>query len=135
MEVSNIIFWIFGMTQPGIEPQFPGLVANTVTITSMFVCMNVWGLFNKWSKFYLRSCQEELDIWLGSNISSTESDNNMCIGKAWTAIDRFIAIWKSDFFDKIKQEFFQAVAVSVQLNGCTTWTLMEHWRKSYMRTT
>ena len=27
--------------------------------------------------------------------------------------------------NKIKQEFFQAVAVSVQLYGCTTWTLMK----------
>ena len=26
--------------------------------------------------------------YLGSNISSTESDVNICIGKAWTAIDR-----------------------------------------------
>ena len=26
-------------------------------------------------------------IYLGSNISSTKSDVNICIGKAWTAID------------------------------------------------
>ena len=40
---------------------------------------------------------------LRHNISSTESDIN--IGKAWTAIDRLSIIWKSDLFDKIKQDF------------------------------
>ena len=32
-------------------------------------------------------------------------------------------IWKSYFSDRIKQDFFPAVAVSVQLYGCTAWTL------------
>ena len=31
----------------------------------------------------------------GSNISSTESDINICIAKSWTAIDRLSIIWKS----------------------------------------
>ena len=48
--------------------------------------------------------------YLGSNISSIESNVNICIGKAWTAIDRS-TIWKSNPSDKIKQEFFQVVAV------------------------
>ena len=38
--------------------------------------------------------------YLGSNISSAKSDINICIGKAWTAIDRLSTIWKSDPFDK-----------------------------------
>ena len=25
-------FWVFGMTRPGIEPRFPGPLANTLTI-------------------------------------------------------------------------------------------------------
>ena len=32
-------------------------------------------------------------------------------------------IWESDLTDNIKREFFQAVAASVLLYGCTTWTL------------
>ena len=36
-----------------------------------------------------------------------------------------MTIWKSDFSDKIKWDFFQAVAVSVQLYGCTTWILIK----------
>ena len=34
--------------------------------------------------------------YLGSSVSSTESDINMCQTKAWTAIDRPLLIWKSD---------------------------------------
>ena len=59
-------------------------------------------------------------IYLGSNISSTESDVNICIGKAWNAIDWLSIIWKSDLFDKIKQKFLQAAAMSVLLYSCTT---------------
>ena len=38
--------------------------------------------------------------YLGSNISSTESNINICIGKAWTVIDKLTTIWKSDFSNK-----------------------------------
>ena len=61
--------------------------------------------------------------YLGSDISSTERDINTRIGKAWTAMDRLSTIWKSDLANKLKRQFFQAVAVSVLLYGCTTWTL------------
>ena len=50
-------------------------------------------------------------IYLGSNISSTESVANIHIGNAWTAIYRLSTIWKSDLFDEIKREFFQVVFV------------------------
>ena len=30
-EASSTIFWVFGMTQPGIEPRSPGPLANTLT--------------------------------------------------------------------------------------------------------
>ena len=59
-------------------------------------------------------------IYLGCNISSTESNINIRIGKTWTAIDRLSTILKSDLSDEIKREFFQIVGVSVLLYGCTT---------------
>ena len=61
--------------------------------------------------------------YLGCNISSTECDLSICIGKAWTAIENLSTIWKFGLFHKIKWKLFQAVAVSVLLYGCTTWTL------------
>ena len=74
-------------------------------------------------------------IYLGSNISSTKSDVNNHIGKAWTAIDRLSTIWKFDLFDEIKQKLFQVVAVSVLLDGCTTWAFTKRLEKNLMRTT
>ena len=50
-------------------------------------------------------------VYLHSNISSTEGDVNIRIGKAWTAIDWSSIIWNSDHSNKIKGHFFQTVAV------------------------
>ena len=41
----------------------------------------------------------------------------------WPAIHKLSIVWKSDLSDEIKQNFFQAVIVSLQLYRCTTWTL------------
>ena len=40
-----------------------------------------------------------------------------------------MTIWKSDFSDKIKWEFFLVVAMSVLLYGCIIWTLMKCFKK------
>ena len=68
--------------------------------------------------------------YLGSRVSSTETDTNIWLAKAWTAIDRLSVIWKSDMTNKIKCSFFQAAVALILLYGCTTWTLTEVWRKS-----
>ena len=61
--------------------------------------------------------------YLGGNISSTDSDVNTRIAKAWSATNKVSVIWRSDLPGKLKRQFFQAVVVSVLLYGCTTWTL------------
>ena len=43
--------------------------------------------------------------YFSSNISSTESDMNIHLVKMWNAIDRLSILWKSDFTNKIKQDF------------------------------
>ena len=65
----------------------------------------------------------------GSSVSSTETDINTRIAKAWTAIDTLSVIWKSDLTDKMKHSFFQAAIVSILLYGCTTWTLTKRMEK------
>ena len=40
-------------------------------------------------------------IYLSSNISSTESNVNIHIGKVWTTIDKLLIIWKCNLFGKI----------------------------------
>ena len=62
-------------------------------------------------------------IYLGSSVSSTETDIDTRLTKVWTAIDRLSVIWKSDLTDKMKCSFFQAAIVLILLYGCTTWTL------------
>ena len=61
--------------------------------------------------------------YLRRSISSTETDIDTRLTKAWTAINRLSVICKSDLTDKMKQSFFQAAIVSILLYGYTTWTL------------
>ena len=69
--------------------------------------------------------------YLGSSVSSTETDIDMWLTKAWPAIDSLSVICKSDLTDKIKRSFFQAAAVSILLYGCTTWTLTKRMEKKF----
>ena len=71
--------------------------------------------------------------YLGSSVSSTETDIDTQLTKAWTAIDRLSIIWKSDLTDKMKRSFFQAGVVSILLYGCTTWTLTKRLKKKARR--
>ena len=56
--------------------------------------------------FTLSSKHLKLVDKFGTSVSSTESDVNIHVAKAWIAIDRLPIIWKSDLFYKIKQNFF-----------------------------
>ena len=67
--------------------------------------------------------------YLGSSVSSTETDINTWLAKAWTVIDRLSVIWKSDLTDKIKCSFFKAAVMSILLYGCTTWMLTKRMEK------
>ena len=67
--------------------------------------------------------------YLGSSLSSTETDIDTRLAKAWTAIDRLSVIWKSDLSDKIKRSFFQAAVVSILLYRCTAWMLTKQMEK------
>ena len=67
--------------------------------------------------------------YLGSSVSTTETDISIRLVKAWTAIDRLLVIWKLDLTDKIKRSFFQAVVMLILLYGCTTWTIIKHMEK------
>ena len=67
--------------------------------------------------------------YLRSSVSSTKTDINTWLANTWTAIDRLLVIWKSDFTDKIKRCFFQAAVVFILPYGCTTWTLTKRMEK------
>ena len=61
--------------------------------------------------------------------SSTEKDIDTRLTKAWTAIDSLSIMWRSDLTDKMKRSFLLAAVVSIQLYGCTTWTLTKRLEK------
>ena len=67
--------------------------------------------------------------YLGSSVSSTETDIDTRLAKTWTAIDRLSVVWKSDLADKINYSFLQEEVVSILLYGCTTWTLTKRIKK------
>ena len=69
--------------------------------------------------------------YLGSSVSSADTDINMRLAKAWMAINRLLVIWKSDLTNKMKCSFFQAAFVSILLYGCTTWMLTKHMEKKF----
>ena len=74
-------------------------------------------------------------MYLGSSVESTEKDIETRLTKAWTAINRLSIIWKSDLTDKMKRSFFQAAVTSILQYGCTTWTLINGWRRNWMAIT
>ena len=47
-------------------------------------------------------------IYLGINVTSTEINDSICIGKVYTAIYKLSIIWKSDLFDKNKTEILSS---------------------------
>ena len=70
--------------------------------------------------------------YAGSTISSTKTDVNIHIGKAWSAIDRLLTIGKYFLRDKIKRNFFQTDAELVLLYDCTTRYFIKCFKKSYI---
>ena len=67
--------------------------------------------------------------YLGSNVLSTENNNNTRLAKILTAIDWLSVIWKSDLSDKIKHNFFQAEVMSILLHRYITWILTKRMEK------
>ena len=72
--------------------------------------------------------------YLGSSVSSSKTDINTWLTKAWTAIDSLSVKWKSDLTDKMKRSFLQAVVVSILQLGIpyvdANWTYREKaWRQ------
>ena len=67
--------------------------------------------------------------YLECNVSSTETDINTRLAKAWTAINRLSVMWKLDLTDKMKCSFFQVAVMLILLYGCTTWMLTKCMEK------
>ena len=72
-------------------------------------------------------------MFIGSSVSSTESEVDMRLTKVESAVDRLSIIQNSDQSDKIKRDFFQVTVMSVLLYGWTTWKLTKRKEKKLDR--
>ena len=110
-----------------LEQAAAGIGLHVNAHKTEYLCFNQTGDIST-----LNGCALELVdkfTYLGSSVSSTETDIDTRQAKAWTAIDRLSLVWKSDLTDKIKCSFFQAAVVSILLYRCTTWTLTKRMEK------
>ena len=65
----------------------------------------------------------------GSSVSSTETDIDTWLAKAWTAYNSLSVIWTLDLIDKVKRSFFQAAVMLILLYERPTWTLTKRLEK------
>ena len=93
----------------------------------IYMCFNQTGNISTLNGSSLKLVQKF--AYLGISLSSTETDINTRLAKAWTAIDCLSVIWKSDSTDNIIRSFFQTAVVSILLYGCTIWTLTKLMEK------
>ena len=93
----------------------------------MNMCFNQTGNISTLNGSFLKL--EDKFRYLGSNVSSTETDINTRLPKTWTAVDWLSVICNSDLTDKIKHNFLKVAVVSTLLYGCTTWTLTKSMMK------
>ena len=85
-----------------VEVVFPAVLKGNklvVAARAIYIYLNSYEIK---FMYFNRKPQKLVDhfISFGSNITSTEND--ILIGKAWTAIDRLMTIYKSDLSDKVK---------------------------------
>ena len=92
-----------------------------------YICFNQTGNISTLNSSSLKLVDKF--TYLGISVSSTKTDIDTQLTKAWTAINSLSVIWQSDLTDKMKRSFLQAVVMSILLYGCTTWVLTKQMEK------
>ena len=110
-----------------LEQAAGGIGLHVNTDKMEYMCFNLRGNISTLKSGLLK--QVDKFTYLRSSVSSTETDINTWLAKAWTAIDRLSVIWKSDLTNKIKCSFYQAVVMLILLYGYTIWTLTKCMEK------
>ena len=114
--------WLHNLEQAA---RITGVYAKSDKID--FKCFNQDGIISSLTGKPLKFVNQF--IYLGSHISSTESDVNIRVGKTWSAIDWLTTIQESDSSDEIKLEFLQASVVLVLISVCTILNLTKCMEK------
>ena len=92
-------------------------MSNEKTLTHTLACAHIYIYI---LYIYMELVDKFTYSW--SSVSSTKTDINTRLAKAWAANDRLSVRWRSDLTHKMKRSFFQAAVVSILQYGCTTWT-------------
>ena len=84
-----------------LERAAAGIYLHVNAQKTEYMCFNQTGDISTLNSSFLKLIDKF--TYLGSSVSSTETDIDTRLTKAWTAINRLSVIWKSDLTDKMKQ--------------------------------
>ena len=110
-----------------LEREAAGIGLHVKAHKTEYMCFNQTGDISTLNSSSLKLVDKF--TYLGSSVSSTETNINTQLVKAWITIDRLLVICKSDLTDKRKHSFFQVAIVLILLYRCTTWTLTKQMEK------
>ena len=113
--------------QHSLERDAAGIGLHVNAHKTEYICFNQTGDISTLNGRSLK--QVDKFTYRGSSVSSTETDIDKWLAKAWTANHRLLFIWKSDLTDKMKRSFFQVAVMSILLYGGTTWMLKKGWQQ------
>ncbi len=83
-----------------LERAAAGIGLHVNADNTEYMCFNQRGIISTLDGSSLKLVDKF--TYLGSSVSSTETDISMRLAKAWTAIGRLSVVWKSNLTDKIK---------------------------------
>ena len=86
-----------------LEWAFVGIGLHVNTYKTEYMCLNQTGSISTLKGSALKLVDKF--TYLESSVSSTETDIDIRLAKAWTAIDRQSVVWKLDLTDKKKHSF------------------------------
>ena len=122
--VENMIDSDYADDQAFWIKQQAAMAFTRAQIRKKFMCFKQEGVISTRSSKPLKLVNQL--TYLDSNISSTESVVLIYQVKVWTAIDWFSIIWKFDLSDKVKHDYFKAMAMQIHMYGFPTWTIKMH---------
>ena len=108
MSWSVVLFFAIAPAQAetllhGLERAAAGIGLHVNAHKTEYMCFNPTGDISTQNSRALKLVDKF--TYQGSNVSSTETDIDTRLAKAWTANDRQSVIWKSDLTDEIKRRF------------------------------
>ena len=110
-------WWLLTLLH-SLERAAAGIGLHVKAHKTKYMCFNQGGDISTLNSSSLKLVDKF--TYLGSSVSSTETDIDTRLTNAWTANESQSRTWRSDLTDKMKCNFTHAAVVSILLYGCTT---------------